>query len=840
MDAGERADFLARECPDDAELRRDVERLLGIDDSVGTFLETPAFEGLRDVAESTPGPDMSGTVFGAYRLTQRIGTGGMGSVYLGERADAEFEKRVAVKVVRPGLESADIIQRFHRERQVLASLEHPHIARLIDGGSREDGVPYLVMEYVDGLPIDEFVRANGTALAERLRLFIRICDAVHYAHQRLVVHRDLKPSNILVTNTGDVKLLDFGIAKLLQGEGNTNVTRTVVRLMTPRYASPEQIRGEPVTTASDVYTLGILLYELLTDTHPFGDETTSSAKIERAICEEDPRRPSDRPDNRARTRHLRGDLDAITMTALRREPLRRYASARALGDDVSRYLAGAAVTARPDTIRYVVTRFVRRHVVSAGVVAALGIGLLAAAITSTVAFVRADRAQQDSERQRAAAEETARFLQNMLSSIRPETAQGRDATLLLDVLDRAAKRLDEEIGDVSVAASLHVTIGSTYRSLARFEEAERHLDQALTMRQRGEDPLALAEALHELGWLHEETSRFPSADSLLRRSVRLYEANGVEDRRLTGVLETLAPTLKAEAIVPEAEATYRRVLSLRREQEGPRSMATANALQQLGGFLVFYGTKPEAERLEEAQSHLEEAVAIGREAGDDAVLSLGLHDLGVLYNRMKRLPEAKACFEESLERTRRVWGDDHPIIAVTINSLGFVYERMGEMEKAESAYREALANQRARLGPEHVDVGTTLNNLAGLLIKVDRHEEALPLTREAVAVYEASLGPEHAWTAIACAKLTEALRGSGRLTEAEAAGRECLRIRHLTWADDHYMIAEIRGFLGACLDDQGRRAQADSLFDLALPALLRDFGEADPRVEDIRRRRASR
>ena len=393
---GERQRFLESKCNGDTGLVREVLELLGEDGRTGDYMEPPAHEDLEHATSRDAAEDLSGTRFGPYRLERCIGRGGMGAVYLASRMDADFEQEVAIKLIRRGMDTDDILRRFKNERQVLADLTHPGIARLFDGGATEDGRPYLVMEVVDGLPIDRYCDEHRLGVVERLRLFIAVCEAVHHAHERRVVHRDLKPSNILVTTEGTPKLLDFGIAKLLDATGSTrtvDVTATELRLMTPEYASPEQIRGGKISVRSDVYGLGAILYELLTGHRPYRVTTGLRADVERAICEEDPARPSRRVESRRVRAKLAGDLDTIVMKALRKEPERRYASARELADDIERSLAGLPVRARPDTWRYRTTKFARRNKVLVGSALAVLAALVAGLLGTFSMFVEAETAR---------------------------------------------------------------------------------------------------------------------------------------------------------------------------------------------------------------------------------------------------------------------------------------------------------------------------------------------------------------------------------------------------------------------------------------------------------------
>ena len=393
---GERDSFLAEACHGDEELRREVSTLLRSHREAGGVLDSPIAAVFAAELRQDP---MVGRAIGTYRIIRRIGRGGMGSVYLAERADEQFRRLVAIKAVNADLVDAETLRRFQNERQTLAALDHPNIIKLLDGGATEDGAPYLVMDYVDGQPIDEYCNARQLSIAERLQLFRTVCAAVTYAHQNLVVHRDLKPSNILITPDGVPKLLDFGIAKLLKPEYSATVavTRGDLRPMTPRFASPEQVLGQPITTASDIYSLGVLLYLLLTGTHPYQLKNQSALELERAVCETTPEKPSvsvmravrpaateGRHENLAR--RLSGDLDMIVLMAMRKEPQRRYSSAEHLAEDIRRHLEGLPVLARKDSWRYRTSKFVARHKAAV----AAGIAVTAALISSTL-IARSER-----------------------------------------------------------------------------------------------------------------------------------------------------------------------------------------------------------------------------------------------------------------------------------------------------------------------------------------------------------------------------------------------------------------------------------------------------------------
>lgn len=385
LEVHKRAAFIAAECGDDATMLAEVRSLFDSHNASEELFESPAFESISSLVEQKALPSRVGQTIGNYKIESEIGRGGMGAVYLASRADAEFDKKVAIKLIKRGFDTDEVIRRFRHERQILAALEHPNITRLLDGGSTEDGLPFLVMDYVDGRPLHRFADENGLSINKRLSMFLKICSAVSYAHQNLVIHRDLKPSNILVTADGEPKLLDFGIAKLTGPSGNGQTarnTQTIFQAMTPEYASPEQFTGKAVTTASDIYSLGILLYELLTGHRPFRFETKNVAEISQLITDTTPTKPSTvcrqlglktTIDNApAVIRTLKGDLDNIVMMAIRKEPERRYSSVEQFAGDIRRYLGGHPVIAREDTFVYRATKFASRNKV--GVASIIGIG----------------------------------------------------------------------------------------------------------------------------------------------------------------------------------------------------------------------------------------------------------------------------------------------------------------------------------------------------------------------------------------------------------------------------------------------------------------------------------
>jgi len=564
-----RRQLLARDAADDPGLAGEVERLLAANDRAGAFIQTPAVE-LAGALEPADEPVPAGRRIGPYRVVREVGRGGMGAVYLAERADEAFTQQVAIKLIKRGMDTAQVLARFRAERQILASLEHPHIARLLDGGTTDDGLPYFAMEYIEGQPIDAYADARRLSVAERLRLFLQVCGAVSYAHQHLIVHRDIKPVNILVTADGAPKLLDFGIAKMLQTGEDGTATAAGVRMLTPEYASPEQVEGQHATTVSDVYSLGVVLYELLTGRSPYRTRSRSPVEIAEAVCTTEPLRPSaavgeaEAPltgrrrsglaDDRAAAtglgspdrlrRRLRGDLDTIVLTALRKEPGRRYQSVEQLSGDIRRHLDGLPVRARPDTFRYRAGKFVRRNrgMVAAGTL--VGVTLLGGTIATAWQAREARAAQARAERRFNDVRKLANAvlfdyhdaIKDLPGSTPVRERLVRDALGYLDTLaheahgdaalQRELARAYRRVADVQ-GGSMTANLGDTQGALNSYRKAVRILEGLFAadsgdVRTRRE----LAAVTSDFGTLLFDTGDVAGSLALARRAWALLEPLG--------------------------------------------------------------------------------------------------------------------------------------------------------------------------------------------------------------------------------------------------------------------------------------------------------------------------
>ncbi|MGH7629997.1 MAG: protein kinase domain-containing protein [Gemmatimonadales bacterium] len=677
----ERAAFLERCSTDDPVLGAEVEALLASAE-VGSALDgsAAAFAGplLADLAPE-PDPVTAEARIGPYRVVATIGRGGMGAVYLAERADDQYRKRVALKLL-PGWSAGDEhrVRRFLDERQILAGLEHPDIARLLDGGITPDGLPWFAMEYVEGVPIDRHCDERGLPIERRLDLFRRVCAAVQYAHRNLVVHRDLKPSNILVSGDGAVKLLDFGIAKLLGGEAASRpaeLTQPDERIMTPLYASPEQIRGDPISTASDVYALGVLLYQLLTGRHPWRLSTYQPHDVARAILEQEPERPSvavlhaggvpgrDLPSAtpeqvataRGSTpaklgRRLRGDLDAIVLKAMEKDPRHRYGSAEQLEADARRYLAGVPVAARPANRRYLARKFLRRH--RLGVSATAGVAMLVLGFTAItmVQSVRIRRQSEEIAAERDRAEGMVRSLSTVFRQSVPSPAEGRGVTSR-EVLDSSAALVER---DLSV------------------------------------QPGTRARLLLEMGRVYHELGVGDRARDLLEASVVLWRRSAEDPREFASTLGALGAVLLERGELEGAERAYQEALALRRNTLGARHSDVARTLNGLAAVRLAQRRFPEAEALSRS------ALTIDRRQTGDSRVDVAESLRGVARARLAAgdYAEAARLFAEALSLLREGLPEEHRDIAGTTLDLATALRGKGEIAVADSLLRYGLALQR--------------------------------------------------------------------------------------------------------------------------------------------------
>lgn len=722
----------------------------------------------------------AGQRLGPWRIMREIGRGGMSRVFAAERADGQFEQDVAIKLLRPGLDSELDRERFRVERQALASLNHANIARLLDGGVTDEGQPYLVMEFVDGQPIDVYCRERGLGVRQRLELFLTVAGALQVAHRSLVIHRDLKPSNILVSGDGTVKLLDFGLAKMLEPERAAEVpaTRTGQRWMTPEYAAPEQVLAQGITTLTDVYQLGAVLYQLLTGRLAFTGRDASLHELERAILHDEVPAPSAVADDDATRRALRGDLDAIVRKALRKEPEHRYASVEALADDVRAHLEGHPVAARRQTTGYLARRFVRRH--RLGLATAAGVAVLLAGYVVTVLLQRAEIERALGEATDAAqrAHQTTDFMMGLF-----EAAEGgralTDSVTARELLTRGETQARQLTAQPALQAQMLDVIGRLYAQLGDYDRARPLVEEALATRRRlypEEHPDVLTSMESRAG-IADLKQELPDAVRLRREILeRQRRAVGPNHPRSIDALYALAFSLHRARDDSSAWPLFEEWMAARSRQPRTSSSAEATRLTNAARVAQWRGDVPLAESL------FREALDVRRTIYGDQhpVVASSLNDLAVLLDHAGRRDEAEPMLRDAVTMVRASYPDGHPEVALALRSWAFVVQRQGRMAESVEPLREVLALQRRFIGDRSLDVAVARMDLSNALNATRQHDEAEREAREAERVLVANLGSNSAMVVLARVHLGDALRGQGRVAEAEPlllAAVERFRVR---------------------------------------------------------------
>ncbi len=843
----ERNTWLKNTCGADMELYNEVISLLQADGETHSLLRSPAYD-LLGFAETLL---MDEKHIGIYRLKKQIGLGGMGAVYLAERDDGQFEQKVALKVIKPGMDSQEILRRFQRERQILAHLQHPNIARLLDGGITEKGLPFFTLEYVDGKPINHYCDEKRLSIQQRLTLFMKVCEAVQYAHQNLIIHRDLKPSNIMITDEGQVKLLDFGIATLLTSEGNRNMTMLTGegnQVLTPEYASPEQVRGLNITTASDIYSLGIVLYQLLCGHKPYEIKEYSPIELDRVISQSVIRKPSLmvkpgeteeesesaslsvadlRSTNTDRLqKQLRGDLDNICLLALQKEPERRYGTVDQLANDIHRHLSGLPVLARPSTTRYRLQKFAERH--RSGIWTALIIIFM---IVGLVGFYTSRLAQERDlaslEARKAA--QIAEFMTGIFEISDPGESRGENITAR-ELLERGARRIDQELSEQpEVRAMMMDVVGGVYRNLGLYARAADQLEKSLELKTEiyGPDHVEMvrtlellgsvfvyqrrdslarstlnrgfailqdlsseyttekADILYDLGWLYNENGKLDSAEACYDEALKLYEFNQEKNRKKIAVLRNnIALSQHEQGHFDRAEKLYRQALAAQIELFGP--------------------DHPEVATTKYNMSQL-------------------LWDIG-------KYEESEALKREVVEMDRKMLGNHHPDLAYSLANLAKMYEYRGLYDSSEVLFREALEIRKEALGPEHPQVIFSLNEMGGLLRIKEKYKEAEKIHRQALALALKTWGENHTEVARSYRLLGEALHAQGKNREAAEYFEKSLVINSRARDTDHPYYAHSLLDLGMFLQDQGNLPRAQRLFREARSIYEKNYGTEHPAV----------
>ena len=877
LNISEREIFLKKECGDDIEMYDEVISLLKADEK-----EHSIFSGSASDFIPVDDATLDGKTFGNYRAIKQIGTGGMGSVYLAERIDGHFEQQVALKVVKPGMNSQEIISRFEEERQILARLQHPNIARLLDGGISEMGLPYFTMEYVDGKPITEYCDEKNLTIDQRLKLFRKVCEAILYAHQNLVIHRDIKPSNILVKEDGTVKLLDFGIAKVFEeDEDQKYVTRTGMRVMTPEYASPEQVKGEPVSTATDIYSLGLILYQLLSGCPPYELKSTSALEMERVICLTEPQKPSSMmtkihaiklksdeeisPEIISKNRgtsvsrlkkRISGDLDNICLTAIRKEPERRYSSIAQLITDIDNHLTGQPITARKSTASYRAKKFVLRH--KAGVIV-IAIAVLIIALVTTFYTIQLaeerDKAQLEAEKSKKVSE----FLSGIFKVSDPEQSRGETITAR-ELLDNGVKKIDRELSDQpEVLANMLGVTGNVYESLGLYEKALPLLsrsyelsdsifgsqspetakslndlanlnfamgnyepaiekfDKAIVIRKSvfGESSLETAESMNDLAMVLREEGKYDEAEKLLNHSL------SIRKKFIHGKSSEVALSMNNLAMVKEDKGEYDEAKKLFKESlemlENLYGKIHPSVSETMGNFA---GLLQEMGKYEDASKLFNETLEIDKALYGDIhpQISTDLYYLASNKALMGDLNTAEKLYSEALDLDKKLLGDDHPYVALDMNNLAGIYNDKGEYNKAEALYKKSLALNRKIYGNEHPEVATSISNLGVLYQREGKYKLAEPLLKSALDMRIKLLGENHPSVVTSINIYASLLSNEGKYKQAIEQYRKSLALRIKMLGEDHPHTANAFLGLGNALIETHQYDEAEEKINKGIDA----------------------
>jgi len=759
--ADKRTAILREKCGADEELFAEVNSLLAAHDDAENLIEKNAFD--YNSVTKTKSNNYDGRIFGHYKIIREIGHGGMGAVFLAERNDGEFDQQVALKIVRQTIVSAELERHFRRERQILASLNHPNIAKLLDGGVSENGEPFLAMEYVEGKTLLEF--AVDLSIEEKLKLFLKICNAVAYAHQNLVVHHDIKPSNIIVTKDGEPKLLDFGLAKIQDESFTNDSTQTVFRALTPAYASPEQLRGKSVTTVSDVYSLGVVFYELLSGDKPFHFEGKSLEEILQTITHDEAIPPSavTNPKSQIPNSKLNSDLDNIALKALQKETESRYRSVEEFANDIERHLKGLPILARPATFSYRAAKFIRRNKI---LVSAAIFVLLSFIFGGAISFIQFREAQNE----RAKSDEVRTFLQKMLLTANPEGSKGFSASMN-EMLEQAANRLETE--DFSkqpeVKAELHTLLGNIYLVQGQYEKSEKYLNLAIKEQVElyGEDNHEVILNKFRIANLNVARANYDEAESFYKQYLPIlreqYQRGELEIITFLRVLNDYALTRRARGDSHQSELLFRENLELSMKTDANRT--SQNYLRTMIALTVF-----DQGKFEEAESETQNLLAELKRASADELdtgIANALTLLGSIQTEKGDLKAAAANLLEGEKLYRKYYSPNFIQIFDNLRLQAQVSYLTGNYRQAEIQIAQVLENYRHNSNPKYISYATALT-LQGLISnKLGRTNEAENILREAVRLREQNLPPKHFLTALTKNALGEVLTANRKFDEAE-------------------------------------------------------------------------
>lgn len=852
--------YIEQTCGHDQRLKSEVTQLIeSIFDSEGWLkdLKDHKYEFYNDFSEDLKSlginQDFIGRQVGSYTIEEKIGQGGMGLIYLAQRTDDNFDHQVAIKIIRDSQATEKNIQRFQREQRILAGLNHPGIAQLYDGGVTDDGAPYIIMEYVRGIPIIEYCRTHNCSIEERIDLFKQVLEAVRYAHENLVIHRDLKPDNILVDESGKVKILDFGISKLLHDENDLSLTQTGARILTPKYAAPEQIKQTNITTATDLYSLGLIFYEILSNKPPFDLDDCTTYQAEQIILNQDPAKPSTKVSDPKVKKNLQGDLNAITLKAIRKEPRERYRVANEFLDDLNNYLKELPVSARTNSFQYRTSKFFGRH--------KHGIAATTAFIALIVTFAGFYTIQIAEERNQARVEaqkarEVSNFLTDMYRASNPmyETDKTVSAT---DLLQRGEKRINQLDAQPAIQAQLLGVMGRAYENLAQFDKARSLFNRSLAIRKQLHPPNHpdIAEGLSYLAVFNRKIGNFSTAESLHSKALTIRKSSlGESHIKTSQSLNDLAVVLGSQGKYEASESYLNKALRIKEKVHGKNHHEVARVLSNIASNKRYLGHYEEADKLfqeaidiwksvheinhpdvaegihdlalikdlrgkfDEADSLYRQSLKIYRNIYEEPhpTIALNLNNLGTFLGKNGYYDKAQPFLEQSLEMRRTIYNDTHPDIAGSLNNLGRLYIETGKYQQAKSLLEEALKIDMATYGAMHPYVGGDLKNIGLIFKKEGNYQKAEEYFSKSLNIFEQRLPKSHKYVTETLTNLGEVLIHNNSIEDAQEILYELLEIQNKTQENEHWKIARTKVLLGISLFELNK-------FDMAEPLLQNSY-----------------
>ena len=813
----ERTEFLQSACENDIEMIKEIRSLIEADQEVPEILQGNASDSISILNTE----NYKGKIIGNYRIISQIAEGGMGSVFLAERADGQFDQKVALKIIKPGMSSDEIIKRFKSERQILARLQHPNIARLLDGGLTNDNLPFFTMEYVEGEMIDVYCDKKSLSIDERLELFIKVCKAIQYAHQNLVIHRDLKPGNIIIKDDGTVKLLDFGIAKVFADDNSTErtaLTKTGLHIMTPEYASPEQIRNENITTATDIYSLGLILYKLLTGEKAYEIKNYSPLELEKIICHTEPQKPSTavkslKTNDKIKTekvcstrntqpdklfKKLSNDLDNICMMALRKEPERRYASVEQFQLDISRYLHGKPVSARQSTIKYRTGKFISRHKVS--VISAAAIFLIITFLTTFYTIqLKKERDKARTEAQKST--EVAAFLKNIFKVSDPYQARGETITAR-ELLEKGSKKINQELSEQpDIKATMLDLIGNVYINLGLYDKSEPLLKEALNIREKiSKNSLDEGKSMNSLVTLYLTKGEYSKAFPLLSQSLIIFDKlSEKNDEDYALLLSNMAWYYYSVGNFDRSDSLYKVVVNILVQNYGNKNELLYTTMNNLA--LNYH----EENKYEESGKIFKETLELQKKFYGNKPhpeLSTTTYNYAELLRDQGKLNEAEKMFKSSLAMDIQLHGPEHPDVAYSLQGLASIYRIKGNFKEADKLFKKVLQMRIKFLGKEHPDVAYATYNVGLMYFTEEKYDSSKKYFESALLMHRKLNGPNHPSVAKSLNKLGIINYREAKYKKAEAQIRQSMKMmvnamgtKNLTYSSDLMTLAFIKSAL---------------------------------------------